>query len=223
MLELPLGEAFWARIDHVLLDLDGTLLDLHYDTHFWLEVVPAEWGAVRGLTPSEALAALQPRFKAVQGTLDWYCTDYWSSELGFDVIALKRRDPTRIRWLPGALQFVRNLRARGKRVVLATNSHPQVLAIKDERARVLAEFDASFSSHVFGVPKEHPKFWSALRAAEPFDPARTLFVDDSPPVLRAAQAAGVAQVIAIRKPNSMRAGNEHAEFESADAVADLLR
>ena len=31
----------WAHIDTVLLDLDGTLLDLAYDNHFWLEIVPA--------------------------------------------------------------------------------------------------------------------------------------------------------------------------------------
>ena len=33
---LPLA---WRDIDTVLLDMDGTLLDLHYDNHFWLEPV----------------------------------------------------------------------------------------------------------------------------------------------------------------------------------------
>src|SRR5258706_7738145 len=96
----PASAVLWAEIDHVLLDLDGTLLDLHYDTHFWREVVPAEWGAPRGLDAVTALVALRPLFRAVEGTLDWYSTDYWSRKLGFDVIALKRRDPTRIGWLP---------------------------------------------------------------------------------------------------------------------------
>ncbi|MEK9134555.1 MAG: haloacid dehalogenase, partial [Pseudomonadota bacterium] len=27
----------WNNLDTLLLDLDGTLLDLHYDNHFWLE------------------------------------------------------------------------------------------------------------------------------------------------------------------------------------------
>ena len=31
----------WSKIDTVLLDMDGTLLDLHYDSHFWLNVIPA--------------------------------------------------------------------------------------------------------------------------------------------------------------------------------------
>ncbi len=222
MTELPTGEALWAAVDHVLLDLDGTLLDLHYDTHFWLDVVPAEWGAQRGLDMVAARTALQPRFKACEGTLNWYCTNYWSRELGFDVIALKRRDSSRISWLPGAREFVRTVRARGKRVVLATNSHPDVLTIKDEQAAVACEFDACFSSSTFGAPKEHPQFWSALRAAEPFNPARTLFVDDSLAVLRAARAAGVAHVIGVRRPDSIGTVRTQNEFLSVDAVSALL-
>jgi putative hydrolase of the HAD superfamily len=223
VLELPLRAAFWTEIDHVLLDLDGTLLDLHYDTHFWHEVVPTAWGAARGLDMVAARAALQPRFKACEGTLDWYCTTHWSRELGFDVVALKRRDSTRIGWLPGARDFVRAARARGKRVVLATNSHPEVLAIKDERAGVYREFDRCFSSHTFGAPKEHAGFWTALHAAEPFDPARTLFVDDSLPVLRAARAAGVAHIYCMRKPDSIGTVRPPNEFIAVDAVAELLR
>ena len=28
------------QVDTILLDMDGTLLDLHFDNHFWLEHVP---------------------------------------------------------------------------------------------------------------------------------------------------------------------------------------
>jgi putative hydrolase of the HAD superfamily len=222
MMTTSFTAAAWADIDNVLLDLDGTLLDLSYDTHFWHVVVPGAWGAPRGLDAARARAELEPRFHACQGTLDWYCIDYWSRELELDIAALKRTDTSRIRWLPGAREFVRALRARGKHLVLATNSHPVVLAIKDSRTQVLAEFDASFSSHVFGVPKEHPHFWAALRTATGFDPARSLFVDDSAPVLRAASAAGVAHVVAVRRPDSTRAPNRHDEFPSVDTVAELL-
>ena len=30
----------WQEIDTVLLDMDGTLLDLHYDNYFWLTHIP---------------------------------------------------------------------------------------------------------------------------------------------------------------------------------------
>jgi len=222
MSSTPLTAQDWAGIDTVLLDLDGTLLDLHYDTHFWREVVPATWGATRGLSMPAAREALAPRFRACEGTLDWYCIDYWSRELGLDIAALKRADTSRIRWLPGAREFVRAARALGKRTILATNSHPAVLAIKDLHTRVVTEFDAAYSSHRFGFPKETPQFWAALRAVEAFDPARSLFVDDSLPVLRAARITGVAHVIAVRKPDSTRDLRMHDEFPAVDAVAQLL-
>lgn len=219
----PLSDADWAGIDHVLLDLDGTLLDLYYDRHFWYEVVPAAWGAPRGLDAQTARRQLAPRFHAVEGTLDWYCIDYWSRELGLDIRALKRADPTRIGWLPGAREFVRRVRALGKRAVLATNSHPDVLQIKHQYTGVLDEFDASFSSHVFGAPKEHPDFWRGLREAEPFDPARSLFVDDNATVLHAARRAGIVHLVAVRKPDSAAPEREHDEFRSVQGVSELLR
>jgi putative hydrolase of the HAD superfamily len=222
MSAIPRGELFWSGIDTVLLDLDGTLLDLHYDTTFWHQTVPAAWGVVRGLQPAAAFEALRPRFKACEGTLDWYCVEYWSRELGLDVIALKRSDTSRINWLPGAREFVRSLRAMRKRVVLATNSHPAVLAIKDAATGVVAEMDAAFSSHQFGAPKEHPQFWSRLALAEPFDARRTLFVDDSASVLRAGHQAGIAHLVAVRHPDSVGTQRAPAEFPSVNSVAELL-
>jgi 5'-nucleotidase len=218
----PLLESDWSGIDHVLLDLDGTLLDLDFDNHFWQTLVPTVWGATRGLDPEAAQRILQPRFAACAGTLPWYSTEYWSAELGLDIAALKRQDADRIRWLPGAQRFLAAARARGKRLVLLTNAHPQALAIKHDRTGVLDHFDASYSSHALGAPKEDPRFWEALVQVERHDPARSLFVDDSASVLRAARAAGIGMIRAIRRPDSARVANAHEEFQAIDALVDLL-
>ena len=217
-----LQDSDWGTIDHVLLDLDGTLLDLDFDNHFWQSLVPQQWGAARGIDAVAARAALQPRFAACEGTLPWYSTEHWSRELGLDIAALKRADADRIRWLPGAQQFLAAARARGKRLVLLTNAHPQALAIKHERTGVLDHFDASFSSHQFGAPKEDPRFWQALARVERFDPARSLFVDDSASVLAAARAAGIGLIRAIRRPDSVREPRVHGEFTAVDALVELL-
>jgi 5'-nucleotidase len=213
----------WNAIDTVLLDLDGTLLDLAFDTFFWWHHIPTVYGAPRSLRTEEAREQLKPRFRACEGTLNWYCVDYWSRELGLDVPALKRAASDRIGWLPGAEEFLQLLRARGKRVVLFTNAHPEALRIKDERTGVTRYFDAVYSSHTFGAPKENPEFWTRIREAEPFDPARSIFIDDSPPVVRAARATGIRWVYALRRPDSSGAPRVHDErFPVTDSVADFL-
>ncbi|MBK6672482.1 MAG: GMP/IMP nucleotidase [Proteobacteria bacterium] len=213
--------------DHIrtlLLDLDGTLLDLAFDTHFWLEVVPEYYGRERGLTAERALREqIQPRLRAAEGTLNWYCLDYWSRMLELDLSAIKSRHDERIAWLPGAQEFLARQRAAGRRLVLATNSHPETLRIKDEKVAVRAHLDAMFSSHQFGAPKEHAEFWLRLAAVEPFDPAHTAFIDDNPKVLQAARAAGIACVIAVTNPDSSRPPRAPPEgFAHVAAVADIL-
>jgi len=217
-----LGASEWARIDTVLLDLDGTLLDLAFDNYFWRTRVPEAWARSRSMSPQQASAELQPRFRSREGTLDWYCIDYWSRELELDIAALKQTDAHHIRWLPGAREFLGRVRALGKRLVLVTNAHPTTLAIKDAHTQVISHFDAGFSAHGFGAPKEQPQFWRELAKVEQFDPARSLFVDDSLPVLRAARAAGIGLIYAVQRPDSGGPARLQPEFPAVDAVAQLL-
>ena len=212
----------WEHIDTVLLDLDGTLLDLSFDNHVWREIVPAAYAAARSMTADEARESLRSRLQSCAGTLNWYCTDYWSRELGLDVAALHRRHAGRIGWLPGAREALLGLKARGKRLVLLTNAHPHTLKIKDEWMGVKGYFDAVYSSHDFGWPKEDARFWAAVRAQEPFDPERSLFVDDNASVLKAARAAGIRFVYAMCRPDSLRPPRVHADFPGVHSVAELL-
>jgi len=212
----------WQQIDTVLLDLDGTLLDLAFDNRFWRECVPDAWARARCIEIEQARTLLAPRFRAREGTLDWYCIDYWSRELGLDIAALKHAESHGVRWLPGAREFLGRVRASGKRLVLLTNAHPTTLAIKDSRTQVVSYFDATFSSHLFGAPKEDARFWDEVARVEAFDRARSVFVDDSLPVLRAARRAGIAHVYAVRRPDSQASARVHEEFPAVDSVAELL-
>jgi putative hydrolase of the HAD superfamily len=211
-----------AGIETLLLDLDGTLLDLAYDNQFWFETIPQAYAGSHGLTVPQAREALAPRFRACEGTLPWYCIDHWTAELGLDIRTLKRASVGGIRWLPGAREFLGAQRAAGRRLVLVTNAHPATLAIKDEAVGIAPYFDLMFSSRQFGAPKEDPLFWTGLAAAEPFDVARTLFIDDSLTVLRAARAAGLVHVLAVARPDSGRPARDMGDFPTITTIADLL-
>jgi 5'-nucleotidase len=212
----------WQAIDTVLLDMDGTLLDLRFDNWFWLTLIPVRYAEANGLGVEEARALLQPKFQDVAHTLPWYCIEYWTRELGLDIAALKREVLERVEFLPGAEQFLQKLKAHGKRVVLVTNSHPKTLAIKDERVALTRYFDACYSSHPFAAPKESHDFWRRLAEQEPFAPARTLFVDDSVPVLERARRYGIAHLRAVRRPDSGLPAQATADFAAIDGVSELL-
>jgi GMP/IMP 5'-nucleotidase len=212
----------WEDIDTVLLDMDGTLLDLRFDNYFWLELIPHRYAARHGLTLQAAHAALAPRFAAKHGTLDWYCIDYWSRELSLDVGRLKREVSAQVRFLPGAEEFLAALGRRGTPAVLVTNAHRESLAIKTSQTGLTRYFSQVVSSHDFGVPKEHPQFWERLQEQVGFERARSLFVDDSLPVLRAARAHGIGQIYAISRPDATLPPREVAEFPAVECVEALL-
>jgi HAD superfamily hydrolase (TIGR01509 family) len=213
----------WDVIDTVLLDMDGTLLDLRFDSYFWLELVPERYAARHGLTLEQSRAVLGPMFAGKQGTLDWYCTDFWTRELSLDIAAMKREVREHVKFLPGAEEFLQALRDKGLRVALVTNAHRDSLKVKAAQTGVLNYFDVVFSSHSFGVPKEHPEFWRQLQAELRFDPARTLFVDDSQAVLAAARRHGITHIFAVSRPDSTLGAREIKEFMSVEAVSELLR
>ncbi|WJN59924.1 GMP/IMP nucleotidase [Pseudomonas sp. SO81] len=210
----------WADIDTVLLDMDGTLLDLHFDNHFWLEHLPLRYAELHGISREAASAELLPLFRAHAGTLPWYCTDFWSRELNLSVRDLKREVADLIALRPDADTFLAALRAAGKRVVLITNAHRDSLSLKLEKVELAPYFDRLISSHDYGFPKEDQQFWFALQQDFPFEPARSLFIDDSLPILRSAGRYGVAHLLAVRQPDSRGAAKDTEEFV---AVEDYLQ
>ncbi len=212
----------WSQIDTVLLDMDGTLLDLQFDNYFWLQLVPERFADRYSMTLEAARLELTPRFAARQGTLDWYCTAFWSRDLGLDIAVLKHEICERVEYLPGAERFLAEMRHRKLRTALLTNAHRDALRVKDARSGLTCYFDVVISSHDYGVPKESAEFWHRAQAQVGFDPSRSLFVDDSLAVLRAARTHGIAQVFAISHPDSGGVPREVTEFPAVARLADLL-
>ena len=213
----------WNTIDTVLLDMDGTLLDLHFDNHFWLKHLPQRYAEHHGVSLELAEAELLPLFRQHAGTLNWYCTDFWSRELKLSIRDLKREVAHLIALRPDADLFIQALRKAGKQVVLITNAHRDSLSLKLERIELAPYFDRLISSHDYGFPKEDQQFWHALQQDIEFAPERSLFIDDSLPILRSAARFGVAQLLAVRQPDSQAGPKDTEEFAAVEDYRALLQ
>lgn len=212
----------WNDIATVLLDMDGTLLDLHYDNHFWQVHVPAKFAEKHGLPEAEARQECFRRYDAQAGTLNWYCVDYWTEQLQLDIVQLKEELSNLISVHPDAPEFLAEARRAGKRVVLVTNAHHKALSLKMQRTGLSVHFDAIHSSHSFGHAKETPLFWQALHRVERFDPGSTLLVDDSLPVLRAARDYGIAHLLAVYRPDTRQPERDVGEFFAIRRFKDIM-
>ena len=205
-----------------MLDMDGTVLDLAYDNYMWRQHVPRLYAAENGLEPEAARNALYAKFKSMQGSLDWYCLDHWSNELGLDIAKLHRDENHRIGYLPGAQNFLQTVRELDVRVILVTNSHDDTLTIKDEVTGVTEYFDEVYTSHRFGHAKESQEFWHALAKEEDFDPETTLFVDDTARVLRSAAEYGVSMLLEVTDPDTSANARRSAEYSEIAGIRDML-
>lgn len=192
----------WDEIDTVLLDMDGTLLDLHFDSYFWLEHLPAVYAKHNNLALDDAHQFMADHLKSQEGTLNWYCLDYWSAALKLNVGELKREVQHKIAIRPYVEGFLLSLRKMNKKLVLITNAHQDVLKLKLEVTEINQWLDVLISSHQFKYPKEHQTFWQKLMEVEPFDPERTLFIDDTVRILKAAQDYGIRHLLCIHQPDS---------------------
>ncbi len=211
----------WQQIETVLLDMDGTLLDLHFDNYFWLHHLPQRYAEGLGMDPDQCRRDLMTRYQHMRGTLDWYCLDYWSESLCLDVVALKEEVAHKIRPRLDAEIFLQRLRSEGKRVLLITNAHPLSLELKMRQIPWAHHFEALVSSHQFRQPKETPGFWQALHQAHPFEPSRTLFIDDTESVLASAGEFGVGHLLCVQQPDltqPLRDGLSYPAFNSFEEL-----
>jgi HAD superfamily hydrolase (TIGR01509 family) len=214
-------KTMFVECETLMLDMDGTVLDLAYDNYVWKELVPEHYAKATGITVDDARSRLFEKYRAIQGDIQWYCLDHWSERLGLDVLELHRDVNHRIDYLPGAQGFLQTLREQHVRVLLVTNSHPDTLALKDEVTGLAEYFDAIYSSHQFGYAKERQEFWHALQEQENFHAESTLFVDDNRTVLQSADNYGLEMLVEISHPDTSEPVRETA-YAGVRGVADLL-
>jgi HAD superfamily hydrolase (TIGR01509 family) len=212
----------WDEITWVLLDMDGTLLDKHFDDFFWETLVPQEYALRRGLSIDDARELVFARYRREEGTLNWTDIDFWSRELELDIPALKEGIRHLIEVHPDTEDFLRFLRQQEKRVALVTNAHYKTLSLKMNHTGLLGYFDAVVSSFDLGTPKEEVRFWEILQESLGFDPAHTLLVDDNAESLAAARVFGLKYPCFKAKSSSRLGPEAHPDFFSIESFRELM-
>ncbi len=212
----------WREIDSVFLDMDGTLLDLHFDSHFWLEHVPKRYAEARVITLEQSKHELYARYRDIEGTLQWYSVDHWSTELGLDIALLKQEVDHLIAVHPHVVEFLDAMRRLGKRTLLVTNAHQKSLKLKLDRTKLGGHLDGVVCSHDLGHPKEAPEFWDELQRVEPFQKERTLFVDDSIAVLRSAERYGIGWLLMILRPDTKGPMKDAEHFPAIHDFSEVM-
>jgi len=212
----------WDNIETVFLDMDGTLLDLHFDNHFWLEYVPQKYADKFSMNLADAKEKLYATFKTMEGKLEWYCIDYWSEQLDLNILELKRDCSHMISIRPSVDPLLIALKEKGIKVVMATNAHQNTLHLKLEVSLLHHHFDHLYSAHDFGYPKEDINFWKSMQNRCSFDPKRSVFIDDNLTILEVAKTYGIKYCLGIELPDSKGTKKQSQNFPIITNFSDLF-
>ncbi len=90
----------------------------------------------------------------------------------------------------GTAELVRDLKAKGHRVVVGTNTCQSHYLNHLERGDY-ALFDQTYTSHLMGISKPDPDFWKLILLAEDCKAEDAVFVDDKQENVDGAAALGI--------------------------------
>jgi len=211
----------WRKVETAFFDMDGTLLDLHFDSFFWLEHLPKRFTEIKKTSSEETNKKLLTMFETYQGSLNWYCLDFWSNELDIDIASLKEEVSAKISYRPHVQKLLTQLQSLDIDLAIVTNAHQDSINLKFRHTDLANYFDEVICSHDYGVEKESVQFWTALHEKRAFNPEKTVFFDDNEDVLSAAKSFGIKQLFSIAKPDSQKQSNAEKEFKMVQCFSDF--
>ncbi len=179
------------KIDIILLDMDGTILDKYYDDYFWESYVPEKFAQKNQISTEEAKKFLFSMYKAEEGTLNWTDIDFWSQKTGLDILALKEELKELIKPHPDSQEFLEKLTQKSKKIYLVTNAHNKVMELKLNKTGLHKYFHLCITSFDLGFPKENINFWEKLKILYGIKEEGTLFIDDTEEILHTAWLSGI--------------------------------
>ncbi|MGV1100608.1 HAD-IA family hydrolase [Thiovibrio sp. JS02] len=202
--------------------MDGTLLDRHFDDYFWEHYVPEVYARQNRISIEAAKKELLARYRTQEGKLAWTDLDFWSTELGLDIPALKMKINHLIGVHPYVVDFLKFCRKKSKRIYLVTNAHSKTLTIKMEKTALAGYFDGIICSEEIGVAKEDPDFWARLEKMLGFRREHTMFADDTERVLDSAALFGFGALIYVARPSSSKPVQYSSRYPSILYFKELI-
>jgi putative hydrolase of the HAD superfamily len=213
----------WDEIDDVLLDMDGTLLDRHFDNFFFEEELPRRYAVLHGLTHEGSRDRLMAMYRSVEGELAWTDLDYWTERVGIDVVALHKELDHLVGFLPSTETFLRDLKILGRRVTILTNAHQAGVDVKIAKTGLDRHVDRIVTASEVGYLKMRPAYWPACQQLVGFNPERALFIDDDEGCLAAAKQFGIAHLVHSAKSSSQLPPVPSASFRSVENLSTLMK
>lgn len=211
----------WDQIDDVLLDMDGTLLDRHFDNFFFEEELPRRYAAMHRLEFEESRDRLMAMYRSVEGELAWTDLHYWTQRVGIDIVAMHKELDHMIGFLPGAEEFLVYVRRLGKRITIITNAHEAGVSVKTARTGLDRQVDRIVDAFEVGYLKMRTEYWPACQRLVGFDPKRSLYVDDDESCLEAAKIFGVGRIVHSAKSSSQLPPAPSASYVSVERLSHL--
>jgi len=212
----------WENVETALFDMDGTIIDLIFDSRFWSEHLPHGLAQKHGYSLEKAKARVQEHSDAVYGTLPWYCIDAWSEELDINVGDLKPALKHLIQFRPHAEKLLQTLKQLNITTLLVTNAHPTSLSLKMTTCPFSGYFNHIISAHDYGFAKESQDFWTKLKKNHPFEPSKTVFFDDNEQVLAQAKSQEIKFLFSIAQPDSSNQPRKSSDFPLLECFSEIL-
>ena len=148
--------------------------------------------------------------------------EYWSEQLQLDLATIKREVRHMVEARPFAIEFLTWLHNSERDVVLVTNAHRLTLDIKMDHIDITGWFDRVVVSHELDAAKEQQAFWERLQVLHPFDPERTLLIDDTERVLESAQNYGIKHLLTVLQPDSRQAKRLDSRFPGMHHFDEIM-
>ncbi len=210
------------KIDIILLDMDGTILDKYFDDYFWENYVPEKFAQKNQISLEEAKKVLFSMYKAEEGTLNWTDIDFWSQKTGLDILALKEELKELIRPHPDSEEFLKKVTQKSKKIYLVTNAHNKVMELKLNKTGLHKYFYACITSFDLGFPKENINFWEKFKSHYGIKENKTLFIDDTEEVLHTAWLSGIRYPVLRSLSSSQGRAKKSHKFLTINNFHELI-